>query len=121
MEKYSWKARFSTARKVKNGKYYQLGLAEDKYDFKNYILFQKPYELSKDENPETEHNGLYAEANGDICFNKVEYVKLSSVTLEALIYGALFEIDITEAKITGKFKEYAQEIFGDKLTFIDKR
>ena len=53
--------------------------------------------------------------------NKVEYVKLSSVTLEALIYGALFEIDITEAKITGKFKEYAQEIFGDKLTFIDKR
>ena len=119
MGKYSWKAGFSTAQKVAKGKYYQIGLAEDKYDFENYILFQKPYELSKDENPETEENGIFAEANGDICFNKVEYVKITSTTFETLVYGSLFEIDITEAKITKKFKEYAREIFGDKLTVIE--
>lgn len=116
MEKHKWKAGFSTAQKITNGKYYQIGLAEDKYDFKNYILFQKPYELTKDEDPEAEQNGLFAEANGDICYNKVEYVKITLTTFEALVYGSLFEIDITEAKITKKFKEYAHEVFGEKLT-----
>ena len=118
MEKYSWKAGFSTAKKITKGSYYQIGLAEDKYDFKNYILFQKPFELAKDENPEAEQNGIYAEANRDTCFNKVEYVKISSTTFEALIFGSLFEIDISEAKITKKFKEYAQKILGEKLTII---
>ena len=118
MEKYKWKAGFSTAQKITNGKYYQIGLAEDKYDFENYILFQKPYELSRDENPEAEQNGIYAEANGDTCFNKVEYVKITSTTFEALIDGSLFEIDITEAKITKKFNDYAQEIFGSKLQIV---
>ena len=119
MGKYNWKACFSTAQKVTSGKYYQIGLAEDKYDFENYILFQKPYELSKGENPEDEQNGIYAEANGDSCFNKVEYVKITSATFEAFIYGSLFEIDINEAKITKKFKGYAREIFGNKLTVIE--
>jgi len=118
MEKYKWKAGFSTAQKITKGKYYQIGLAEDKYDFENYILFQKPYELSKDENPEDEENGIYAEANGDTCFNKVEYVKITSTIFEALIDGSLFEIDITEAKITKKFNDYTQEIFGSKLQIV---
>ena len=52
MEKYKWKAGFSTAQKIAKDKYYQIGLAEDKYDFENYILFQKPYEFAEDENPE---------------------------------------------------------------------
>jgi hypothetical protein len=119
MEKYNWKAGFSTAQKITTGKYYQIGLAESKYDFKNYILFQKPYELIKDESPEAEQNGIYAEANGDTCFNKVEYVKITSTAFEALIFGSLFKIDVSEAKITKKFKEYAHEIFGEKLTIIE--
>ena len=119
MEKYIWKAGFSTAQKITDEKYYQIGLAEDKYDFENYILFQKPYELSKDEDPKAEENGIFAEANGDICFNKVEYVRITSTTFEALIDGSLIEIDITEAKITKEFKEYAQEIFENKLTVFE--
>ena len=120
MGKYKWKAGFSTAKKITGGKYFQIGLAEDKYDFENYILFQKPYELSKDENTEAEQNGIYAEANGDICFNKVEYVKITSTTFETLIDGSLIEIDISEAKITKRFKDYAQEVFGNKLQIINE-
>ena len=119
MGKYKWKAGFNTAQKITKDKYYQIGLAEDKYDFENYILFQKPYEFAEDENPEDDENGIYAEANGDICFNEVEYVKLTSTTFETLISGSLFEIDVTEAKITKKFKEYAKEIFGAKLTIVE--
>ena len=100
----------------KKAKYYQIGLAESKYDFKNYILFQRPYNLGRDEDPNAEHNGLYAEANGDTCFNKVEYVKMTATTFEASIDCSLFTIDISNAKISEKFKEYAKKIFGELLS-----
>ena len=119
MERFKWKAGFSTAQKITEDKYYQIGLAEDQYDFDNYILFQKAYELSDDEDPEAEQNGIYAEANGDTCFNKVEYVKLTPTVFEASIYGSLLEIDIAEAAITEEFKKYAKSISGDKLAIIE--
>ena len=115
MARYRYKADICTASKKTRDKYYQIGLANDKYVVESYILFQKPYDLDEDENPEAEQNGIYAEANGDRCFNKVEYVKITSTTFEASVYGSIFEIDISEIKITKKFLEYAQEIFGDRL------
>lgn len=115
METYKYKAGVSTASKNTRDKYYQIGLANDKYDVKNYILFQKPFDFEEGEDPYAEENGIYTEANGDQCFNKVEYIKISPTIFEALVYGSLFVIDITEAKITKKFIEYSKEIFGDKL------
>lgn len=112
---YKYKAGVSTASKKTKDRYYQIGLANDKYNVENYILFQKPYDLDENEDPNAEQNGIYAEANGDQCFDKVEYVKITSRLFEASVYGSRFEIDITDAKITKKFIEYAREIFGDKL------
>lgn len=113
---YKWKANYCTANKITSGKYWQIGLAEDKYDFENYILFQKPYQLNKDEDPEAEHNQIYAETNGSICFNKIESIVITDTVFEAKIDGAIFEIDITNAKINNRFITYAQLIFEAKIS-----
>ena len=46
-----------------------IGLADDKYNYKNYIIFQRPIKLKKDDDKNADINGLYAECNGDVCYN----------------------------------------------------
>lgn len=119
MYKVKFKAKVSTASKETKDKYYMIGLSKDKYETEKYLIFQKPYDLGTDEDPHAEQNGIFCESNGDQCFNKVEYVKLSPTTFEAVIFGTLFSIDISEASITKKFQEYAKEIFGDKISISE--
>ena len=42
-----------------------IGLADDKYDYKNYIIFQRPIKLKKDDDENADINGLYDECCGD--------------------------------------------------------
>jgi len=41
------KAKAVTATKNSKDNYYMIGLADDKYDYKNYIIFQRPIKLKK--------------------------------------------------------------------------
>ena len=45
----NFKAKAVTATKNSKDNYYMIGLADDKYDYKNYIIFQKPIKLKKDD------------------------------------------------------------------------
>lgn len=71
MYKTSFKAKVIHASKDQRDKFYIVGYADDKYDYKNYIILQKPFDLNKDEDPDAEGNGIFCECNGDIrraCF-----------------------------------------------------
>ena len=52
-----------------------IGLADDRYDYKNYLLFQRPIKLGWHEDADAPHNGLCAECNGDVCYNGCKAVK----------------------------------------------
>jgi len=36
-----------------------IGLADDKYDYKNYLLFQRPVKLGRHEDADAPHNAAY--------------------------------------------------------------
>ena len=42
MFRLNFKAGIATASKNSAENYYMIGLADDKYDYKNYLLFQRP-------------------------------------------------------------------------------
>ena len=69
MEEIAFKAKVITATKSSKDNYYMVGLADDEYNYEKYILFQRPIKLDKDDDPEADSNGLYAECNGDVCYN----------------------------------------------------
>ena len=52
MFELNFKAKVLTATKNSKDNYYMIGLADDKYNYKNYIIFQRPIKLKKgdDEN-----------------------------------------------------------------------
>ena len=73
MFKLEFKAKTIVATKNSKDNYYMVGFADDKYNYKNYILFQRPIMLDNDDDPDADLNGLYAECNGDICYNAWKY------------------------------------------------
>ena len=109
MCKVNFKAKVSYASKNSKDNYYMVGFANDKYNVDNYILFQKPITLKKDDDPEAELNGLYAECNGDQCYNQVNEI------LEVEVSDSLITIDITDIKLDKRTMTYIKEIFGDLL------
>lgn len=115
MFKLDFKAKICTASKNSRNNYYMIGFADDKYDYKNYIIFQKPIKLGVDDDPEAELNGLYAECNGDVCYNCCKFAKLSNHLFYIEIKDSIITIDINDVKVNNRFVEYAKEIFGDLL------
>jgi len=71
-----FKAKAISATKNIKDNYYMIGLADDKYNYKNYIIFQRPIKLEKDDDKNADINGLYAECNGDVCYNACKRVKI---------------------------------------------
>ena len=64
MFELKFKAKALTATKNSKDNYYMIGLAEGKYDYKNYIIFQRPIKLKKDDDENADINRLYAECYG---------------------------------------------------------
>ena len=58
MFRLEFKAKIINASRNRKDNYYMVGLADDKFDYKNYILFQRPITLSEDDDPESELNGI---------------------------------------------------------------
>jgi len=60
MFRLNFKAGIAVASKNSAENYYMIGLADDRYDYKNYLLFQRPIKLGRYEDADAPHNGLYA-------------------------------------------------------------
>lgn len=116
MFRLNFKAGIATASKNSAENYYMIGLADDKYDYKNYLLFQRPIRLGRYEDADAPHNGLYAECNGDVCYNGCKAAKITSELIVFEVQDSVITVDISGVKIPKHFIQYCKEIFGDLLS-----
>ena len=110
-----FKAKALSATKNSKDNYYMIGLADDKYNYKNYIIFQRPIKLEKDDDKNADINGLYAECNGDVCYNACKRVKIIDKSIIFEIQDSLICVDTEGVKLNERFMKYSKEIFGDLL------
>ena len=115
MFKLELKANTIVAKKNSKDNYYMVGFADDKYDYKNYILFQRPIMLDDDDDPDADLNGLYAECNGDICYNACKSVRMTSKNCVFIVQDSTIIVDIENIKINKHFIEYSKSIFKNLL------
>ena len=115
MFKLEFKANTIVATKNSKDNYYMVGFADDKYNYKNYILFQRPIMLDDDDDPDADLNGLYAECNGDICYNTCKSVRMTSKSCVFIVQDSTIIVDIENIKINKRFIEYSKSIFKDLL------
>jgi hypothetical protein len=110
-----FKAKAPSATKNSKDNYYMIGLADDKYNYKNYIIFQRPIKLKKGDDENAEINGLYAECNGDVCYNACKCVTITDKTIIFEVQDSLISVDIEGVKLSDRFMKYCKEIFGELL------
>ena len=115
MFELKFKAKALTATKNSKDNYYMIGLADDKYDYKNYIIFQRPIKLKSDDDENADINGLYAECNGDICYNACKCVTITDKTIIFEVQDSLICVDTEDVKLNERFMKYSKEIFGKLL------
>ena len=94
MFKLEFKANTIVATKNSKDNYYMVGFADDKYNYKNYILFQRPIMLDDDDDPDADLNGLYAECNGDICYNGCKSVRMTNKSCVFIVQDSIIIVDI---------------------------
>ena len=119
MEKIEFKAKAITASKSSRDNYYMVGLADDEYNYDKYILFPRPIKLDKDDDPDADSNGLYAECNGDICYNGCRLATITSKTMSFAFDDSIIVVDVSDVKISKRFVEYSKEIFKELLQLSD--
>ena len=76
MFRLNFKAGVANASKNSAENYYTIGLADDRYDYKNYLLFQIPIRLGRYEDADAPHNG-YTPSVGDVCRGTYKAVKIT--------------------------------------------
>ena len=116
MFRLNFKAGIVTASKNSAENYYMIGLADGKYDYKNYLLFQRPINLGQYEDADAPHNGLYAPSVGDVCCDACKAVKITSKLIVFEVQDSAIAVDISGVKIPKRFIQYCKEIFGDLLS-----
>ena len=115
MFELKFKAKALTATKNSKDNYYMIGLADDKYDYKNYIIFQRPIKLKKGDDENADINGLYAECNGDVCYNACKRVKITDKSIIFEVQDSVISVDIEGVQLNERFMKYSKEIFGKLL------
>ena len=115
MFELKFKAKALTATKNSKDNYYMIGLADDKYDYKNYIIFQRPIKLKSDDDENADINGIYAECNGDVCYNACKRVKITDKSIIFEVQDSVISVDIEGVQLNERFMKYSKEIFGDLL------
>lgn len=117
-----FKAKAIHAEKNQLDGYYMVGLANNKYDYTDYILLQKAF-LFDEQDIKTGMDGHHFETKDQLysaykCCEKVILTKQSlTVFLRKGSIGDLssVEIDITSVKLSAKYLLYLEEILGDIL------
>ena len=115
MFELKFKAKAISATKNSKDNYYMIGLADDKYNYKNYIICQRPIKLKKGDDENADINGLYAECNGDVCYNACKRVKIIDKSIIFEIQDSLICVDTKDVKLNERFMKYCKEIFGELL------
>ena len=115
MFELKFKAKALTATKNSKDNYYMIGLADDKYNYKNYIIFQRPIKLKKGDDENSDINGIYAECNGDVCYNACKCVTITDKTIIFEVQDSVISVDIEGVKLSDRFIKYSKEIFGELL------
>ena len=75
----------------------------------NYIIFQRPIKLKKDDDENTDINGLYVECNGDVCYNACKCARVAEVK------DSVISANIEGVRLNKRFMKYYKEIFGELL------
>ena len=57
-------------------------------------MFQRPIMLDDDNNPYADLNGLYAECNGDICYNACKSVRMTNKSCVFIVQDSIIIVDI---------------------------
>ena len=81
----------------------------------NYIIFQRPIKLKKDDDKNADINGLYAEFSGDVCYNACKRVKITDMSIIFEVQDSLICVDTKDVKLNERFIKYCKEIFGELL------
>ena len=115
MFRLNFKAGIATASKNSTENYYMIGLADDKYDYKNHLLFQRPIKLGRYEE-QTHRITAYTPSVGDVCYNGCKAVKITSELIVFEVQDSIIAVDIRGVKIPKCFMQYCKEIFGDLLS-----
>lgn len=115
MYKVEIEAKFAYASIEKKDNYYLVGLAEDEFDFEKYIIFQKPFKLSENDDPYAKTNGIYIECNGDSCFNCCHEISIDNKKLSLIIKDSEIIIDIEKVSLPENFIPFLKGIFGNLL------
>ncbi len=71
--------------------------------------------LDDDDDPGADLNGLYAECNGDICYNACKSVRVTSKSCVFMVQDSTIIVDMENIKINKRFIEYSKSIFKDLL------
>ena len=117
MFELNFKAKAVTATKNSKDNYYMIGLADDKYNYKNYIIFQRPIKLKKDDDENADINGLYAEFSGDVCYNACKCARVADKTIVFEVKDSVISANIEGVRLSERFMKYCKEIFGELLKY----
>ncbi|WP_258033577.1 hypothetical protein [Campylobacter concisus] len=63
----------------------------------------------------TTKTGLYAECNGNICYNACKMVKITDMSIIFEVQDSLICVDTEGIKLNERFMKYSKEIFGQLL------
>lgn len=122
MNTFNFKAKVATAEKNDQDGFFMVGLADDMYDFESYILLQKSFAYSE-QDKEMGMDGPYFELNGqeNAAYNVCTQVILSNEEIIFVLDTTVTEdlerviVDISDVEEEIGFREYLQEIMGDRL------
>ena len=81
----------------------------------NYIIFQRPIKLKKNDDENTDINGLYVECNGDVCYNACKCVTITYKTIVFEVKDSVISANIKDVRLNKRFMKYYKEIFGELL------
>ena len=109
MYRLEFKANIITASKNTRDNYYMVGLADDKYHYTNYVLFQRPVVLSADDN-------CYAECNGEVEYNTCRAVCLTNEAFVLETTDSIITVNLQNVELTPRFIEYCKAVFKELLS-----
>lgn len=91
MNTISFKATVASAEKNEQDQFFMIGLADDEYDFENYILLQQSFSFSE-QDKQTGMDGHYFEINGQ---ENAAYKVCTQVILEKDAITFVLDTNIT--------------------------
>lgn len=122
MNEIKFKANTIHAEKNNIEEYFMVGLADDKFNYQNYIIFQKAFKFDEDDIA-CGMDGHYFEINdqSNSGYKCCKRVILTNEHLEIFLEPGVIseldkiQVDISEIQLSRKFTDYIKIILGEAL------